>query len=95
MVPAPSRNESTYFLLHSDPVNHIYLTKEQNLQQKSQIKQKLTPKFVHHCLGACERTHATIAAKLTPLLNVKRNNWDKILPSVTFAMNISVNSIGY
>ena len=59
------------------------------------IKQEFTPSFMHHCLGACERTHATIAAKLTPFLNSKRNNWDQVLPSVTFAMNISVNSTGY
>lgn len=50
---------------------------------------------MHHCLEACERTHATIAARLTPFLNFKRNNWDKILPSVTFALNTSVNSTGY
>lgn len=50
---------------------------------------------MHHCLEACERTHATIAARLTPFLNFKRNNWDTILPSVTFALNTSVNSTGY
>lgn len=67
----------------------------QTLCHLFQIKQEFTLSFVHHCFGACERTHATKAAKPTPFLNFKRNNSDRILPSVTFAMNISVNSTGY
>lgn len=53
---------------------------KQTLCHLFQIKHEFTPSFVHHCLGDCERTHATIAAKLTPFLNFKRNNWDKVLP---------------
>lgn len=57
----------------------------QTLCHLFQIKQEFTLSFVHHCFGACERTHATKAAKLIPFLNFKRNNSDRI----------SVNSTGY
>lgn len=81
--------------LISDRGTEVTAKVRQTLCHSFQIKQEFTPSFVHHCLGACERTYATIAANLTPILNFKLNNWDKILPSVTFAMNISVNSTGY
>ena len=32
------------------------------------IPQQFTPSFVHHCLGACERTHGTLAQRLTPYM---------------------------
>lgn len=51
-------------------------TVTQTLCHLFQIKQESTPTFMQHCLGACECTRATIAAKRTPFLNSKRHNWD-------------------
>ena len=52
--------------------------------------------FVHYTLGACERTHRTLASHLTPYMNKQSTNWDQYLPAVVFAMNIAVNeSTGY
>ena len=60
------------------------------------IQQQFTPSFVHHCLGACERQHRTLATRLTPFMNDKCNNWDQMVNSVVFSMNNSVNaSMGY
>ena len=64
----------------------------QELCRLLQIPQQFTPSFVHHCLGACERVHATLAARLTPFMNKDCNNWDVFLPSVVFAINNAVNS---
>ena len=61
-----------------------------------QIPQQFSPSFVHHCLGAVERSHATLASRLTPYMNPNCNNWDVYLHSVVFAMNNSVNAgLGY
>ena len=61
-----------------------------------QISQDFTPSFVHHCLGACERTHRTLAERLTPYVNNKTNKWPSVLSSITFSMNQSVNTgMGY
>ena len=57
-----------------------------------QIPQQFSPSFVHHCLGAVERSHATLAARLTPYMNANCNNWDIYIHSVVFAMNNSVNA---
>ena len=60
------------------------------------IQQQFTPAFMHHCLGACERTHGTLAERLTPYMTADRKNWESILPSVVFSINSSVNtSLGY
>ena len=60
------------------------------------ITQQFSPSFVHHCLGAVERSHATLAARLTPYMNANCNNWDVYVHSVVFAMNNSVNAgLGY
>ena len=55
------------------------------------IKQNFTPSFIHHCLGACERAHRTLAECLTPYVQ-NGKQWDAILPAVTFAMDSSVHS---
>ncbi|WAQ98060.1 POL4-like protein [Mya arenaria] len=57
-----------------------------------QIPQQFSPSFVHHCMGAVERSHATLAARLTPYMNADCNNWDLYLHTVVFAMNNSVHS---
>ncbi|CAC5375156.1 unnamed protein product [Mytilus coruscus] len=31
-----------------------------------EVNQNFTPSFIHHCLGLCERTHRTVAERLTP-----------------------------
>ena len=68
----------------------------QELCKILQIPQQFTPSFVHHCLGACERAHSTLANLLTPYMNTDANNWDFYLPTVVFAFNLSVNSsMGY
>lgn len=60
------------------------------------IPQQFTPAFVHHCLGACERTHGTLASRLTPFLTTHVNTWDTIVPAIVFSMNNAVNaSMGY
>lgn len=60
------------------------------------IQQEFTPSFVHSCLGMCERSHKTLAERLTPYVNSKCNNWMEVLHSVTFSFNQSVNaSTGY
>ena len=55
------------------------------------IPQEFTPSFVHSCLGMCERSHKTLAERLTPYVNSKCNNWIEVLSSVTFSFNQSVN----
>ena len=60
------------------------------------VPQQFTPAFVHHCLGAVERSHATLAERLTPYMNQSRKNWEDLLPAVVFSMNSSVKeSLGY
>ncbi|MES9904353.1 MAG: integrase [Sedimenticola sp.] len=60
------------------------------------VPQQFTPAFVHHCLGACERIHATLATRMTPYMDTLCRNWEQVLPSVTFAINSAVNSgLGY
>ena len=60
------------------------------------IAQQFTPAFEHHCLGACERVHATLAERLTPYMSVDKSNWEDRLSSIVFSINCSVNSsLGY
>jgi hypothetical protein len=60
------------------------------------VTQEFTPSFVHHCLGACERTHSTLAEKLTPYISRTRNSWKEFLSAIVFAMNSAVNaSLGF
>ncbi|CAG2243081.1 unnamed protein product [Mytilus edulis] len=56
-----------------------------------EIRQNFTPSMIHHCLGACERTHRTLAERLTPYIQ-KGTQWDSVLPAITFSMNASINS---
>ena len=55
------------------------------------IVQDFTPSFIHHCLGLCERTHRTVAERLTPYFT-KGVQWDKILHAITFSFNVSANA---
>jgi hypothetical protein len=57
-----------------------------------QVPQQFSPSFIHHCMGAVERSHVTLAARLTPYMNDDCNNWDLHLDSVVFDMNNAVNS---
>ncbi len=60
------------------------------------ITQQFTPSVVHHCLGACERTHRQLSERLTPYLQGNIRDWDSVLPAVIFSINCSVNStVGY
>lgn len=60
------------------------------------IAQDFTPSFSHHCLGACERTHRSIAERLTPYLQNRGTAWNEVLSSITFSINQSVHSgMGY
>ena len=61
------------------------------LQKLLHIFQNFTPNFIHHCLGLCERTHRTIAERLTPYFK-KDKQWDEILQAVTFSFNVSPNA---
>lgn len=78
--------------LISDQGSEFMARVTQELCKILDIPQQFTPSFVHHCVGACERSHATLATKLTPYMTPTCNNWDSILPSVVFAMNCSVNA---
>ena len=55
------------------------------------LKQEFIPSFIHHCLGACERTHRTIAERLTPYVQ-DNIQWENVLPAVVFSINSSFNS---
>ena len=60
------------------------------------VMQQFTPSMVHHCLGACERTHRTLAERITPYLDKDLGKWQDVLPAIVFAMNSSVSSsLGY
>ena len=60
------------------------------------VPQQFTPSFVHHCLGACERTHLTLAERMTPYMSPDKRNWQDVLPAIVFSMNNTVNStLGY
>ena len=59
------------------------------------LKQQFTPSFTHHCLGACERSHRTLAERLTPYI-ANGKSWQDILQCVIFSRNNTVNSsLGY
>ncbi|CAC5380146.1 unnamed protein product [Mytilus coruscus] len=53
-----------------------------------EVNQNFTPSFIHHCLGLCERTHRTVAERLTSYTK-KGIQWDNMLPAITFSFNIS------
>jgi hypothetical protein len=55
-----------------------------------EVTQEITPAFAHHCLGACERQHRTLAERLTTQV-LKGKPWENELHSVTFSMNSCVN----
>lgn len=46
------------------------------------VAQRFTPSFMHHCLGECERVHATLAERLTPYMKNDKSNWDKCLSPI-------------
>ena len=55
-----------------------------------------TPGYVHHCLGACERSHRTLEERLSSYVSKNSNNWVGFLASITFSTNQSVNAgLGY
>ena len=56
------------------------------------VPQQFTMAFVHHTLGAVERSHLTLAERLTPHTAGHRSNWEDILPAIVFSMNNSVNT---
>jgi transposase InsO family protein len=55
------------------------------------ISQEFTPSYVHHCLGACERSHGTLEERLSSYVNKNSNNWVDFLSSNTFSIDQSVN----
>ena len=42
-----------------------------------EVKPEYTPSFVHHCLSGYERTHSSLAERLTPYM--KTISWDGII----------------
>ncbi|CAC5391249.1 unnamed protein product [Mytilus coruscus] len=56
------------------------------------VHQDFIPSFMHHCLGLCERTHRTLAERITPYIE-KWKEWEFILPAVVFSINASINQI--
>ena len=57
-----------------------------------QVPQQFTPSYIHHCLGACERTHRTLAERLTPYVHTQFSKWESVLPMIVFSMNNAVHS---
>ena len=55
------------------------------------IHPNFTPACIHHCLGSCERTHRTLAERMTPYKS-QGKQWEEILSAITIAMNSSVNT---
>lgn len=55
------------------------------------VNQDFAPSFIHHCMGAVERTHRTLAERLTPFVQ-KGKQWEDLLPAIVFSMNSCVNS---
>lgn len=61
-----------------------------------QVPQRFSPSFVHHCVGAVERSHATLSARLTPYMNADCINWETHVHKVVFGMNNAVHAgLGY
>lgn len=56
-----------------------------------EVTQEFTPAFAHHCLGACERQHRTLAERLTTHV-LRGKQWENELHSVVFSMNSCVNN---
>lgn len=54
------------------------------------ILKQWTRAFIHHCLGACERTHRTLAKRLTLYIKDDQNRWDQSLPFGLSAVNSSL-----
>lgn len=54
------------------------------------VQQTLTPSMMHHCLGRCERTHRTLAERLTPYV-LDNKQWEEMLPGIVFSINCCVN----
>ena len=50
------------------------------------MKQQLSPSFTNHCLGACERSHRTLAERMTPFIQNKKQ-WEDVLPCIVFSIN--------
>jgi hypothetical protein len=51
------------------------------------VTQEFIPSFMHHCLSACERTHRTLAERLTLYLQ-ENHQWEEAHkdPSATLEM---------
>ena len=54
------------------------------------VQQDLTPSMMHHCLGRCDRTHRTLADRLTPYV-LDNKQWEEMLPGIVFSINCCVN----
>ena len=78
--------------LISDQGSEFTANVTQELCKRISVNQQFTPSFVHHCLGLCERSHGTLAVKLTPYMTQDCTNWESVLPSIVFAMNNAANS---
>lgn len=46
--------------------------------------------MIHHCLGRGERTHRTLADRLTPFM-LDNKQWENMLPAIVFSINCCVN----
>ena len=55
------------------------------------IQKEVTSSNMHHCLGACERPHRTLAERITPYIE-KGVNWEDVLPGIIFSMNNTPNA---
>ena len=75
----------------SDKGSEFISTCTKELCKLLQIFQNFTPSFIHHCLGLCERTHRTLAERLTPYFK-KDKQWDDMLQAITFSFNVSPNA---
>ncbi|GFO44121.1 retrovirus-related pol polyprotein from transposon 412 [Plakobranchus ocellatus] len=60
--------------------------------QTLDVHQLFPQAFSNFVLGGIKRVYRSITERLTPFLNNSKTNWDSVLGTITFSINISVYS---
>lgn len=75
--PLPlSKQGSSYIFSAIDMLSKYVVAYSIKGEDAMTVPQQFTPAFMHHCLGACERVHATLAERLTPYMTSYKSNWE-------------------
>ena len=56
------------------------------------VPQKFAPAFCHFVLGKNERTHRSLAERLTPYVADNKPTWDQYISAIVFSLNTSIHS---